>query len=227
MKNEKLADSKSLKYSSQFQKIINFFFFPYRAFFLHPIVSGQRLLSLRDERFAYVAQFVHGRVLDVGCGPYNAFIRDYCSPDSIGVDFFKYPGLEDKNIIKDPAHFPFPDSSFDCVTLIANINHIPEKHLQDELSEISRVIKVGGRIVLTRIGPVVSFLTHEVAHLQSKISDKYYSMDHERGMEEDERLSVPVNEIDTKLGALGFRRIIRHSIKPQWCLNEVLVYEKK
>lgn len=226
MSHENLKNQVSLKYSSLKQKLLNFLLFPYRAVFLHPIDSGKNLLSLRDDRFAHVARFTKGKVLDVGCGPFNAFVRDYCTDDSQGVDFFLYPGLTEANLIKDPASFPFPDHSFDTVTLIANINHIPLKHLDSELGEINRILKPGGRIIITRIGTLISFMTHEVAHLQSKLSSKYYSMDHERGMEEDERLSVSVREIDRRLGKLGLKRTIRHKNILQWCLNEVLVYEK-
>jgi SAM-dependent methyltransferase len=143
----------------------------------------------------------------------------------LGVDVFQYPGLTADQIV-DPLHMPFADGSFDTVTLIANVNHIPQSKIRDEFLEIGRVLKPDGRLVITRIGTLVSFLTHNVVHLQSKLSSKYYDMDHERGLEDDERLSVPLAEINQLAASIGAKLQVRDRIWTQWWLNEVLVYER-
>ncbi|MGH7716539.1 MAG: hypothetical protein ACREML_11150, partial [Vulcanimicrobiaceae bacterium] len=49
---------------------------PIRAIFMGPS-SSYGLTSLRDERMWQVAQVCCGRVLDVGCGPGNRFIKKH------------------------------------------------------------------------------------------------------------------------------------------------------
>ncbi len=215
-----------MAYENFSHRLLNFMAFPYRAFILNPNISSSRFLCLRDERMSYVADYCKGKVLDVGCGPDNVFISQYWKGDGIGVDFFQYPGLNEKQIVSDPTKFPFKDGEFDTVTLIANINHIPQSVFKAEIKELSRILKPSGRIVVTRIGLLTSFLTHNVVRLQSMISKSYYSMDHERGMEEDERLTVSMNEIKDVFGANGLELIQRDKIWTQWFMNEVLVFVK-
>jgi len=43
---------------------------------------------------------------------------------------------------------PFPDSSFDCVTCIEVLEHIPAKTRAQALAEMRRVVRPGGRLVL-------------------------------------------------------------------------------
>ncbi len=200
--------------------------FPYRAFVLNPNISKGGLICLRDERMLNVKKHCKGKVLDVGCGPDNVFVSHYLDQNSIGVDFHLYPGLKEEQIIKDPLNFPFEDKSFDTITLIANINHIPEPIFKDEITELCRMLKADGRIIVTRIGQVTSFLTHNVVHLQSMISKSYYSMDHDRGMEEDERLSVSMKELNSVFASSQMQLSIKDSLWTQWNLNEILVYER-
>lgn len=206
------------------QSVLNFVAFPYRALVLNPNASADPLLCLRDERMIHVRRSVRGRVLDIGCGPENVFVSRYY-PNGLGVDVFQYPGLAPEQIV-DPVRLPFADASFDTVTLIANVNHIPQSKIRDEFREIGRVLKADGRLVITRIGTLVSFLTHNVVHLQSKLSSKYYDMDHERGLEDDERLSVPLAEINQLAASVGATLQARERIWTQWWLNEVLVYDR-
>ena len=43
---------------------------------------------------------------------------------------------------------PFPDASFDCVTCVEVLEHVPEKARPASLAEMRRVLKSGGRLVL-------------------------------------------------------------------------------
>lgn len=208
------------------ESLLNFLSFPYRAFILNPNMSSGRFFCLRDERMFYVSRHCKGRVLDIGCGPGNYFIKNFCSNESVGIDVFKYPGLDDVQIVPDMCQLPFQDCSFDTVTLIANINHIPRSIIKEEFKEISRILKPEGRLIITRIGPVISWMTHTVLKIQSMISDKYYDMDTERGMEHDERLSVPRIEIDHLCRTNELYPLLIEKFWTQWWLNEVLVFKK-
>ncbi len=222
-----LLENKCFPYTDFQHKLINFVLFPVRACFLNPISSGAKLLSLRDERMYYVSRHVKGRNLDIGCGPYDRFTRDYATKGSVGIDFFQYPGLTPEQVVPNPPKLPFKDNEFDSATLIANINHIPRNIFPEEMREVARIVKPGGTVVITRIGLVVSFLTHSIVHLQSHLSKKYYSMDHERGMEEDERLTVPVKEMMKTLEACGLVLSKKESLWTQWGLNEIFVFTNK
>lgn len=212
-------------YSSRLEELLNFALFPYKAFIQNPNESGGRLMCLRDERMARVREHCRGRVLDLGCGPRKVFITHFWDGEGQAVDFFAYEGLEPDDVISG-LPLPFADASFDTVTLIANVNHIPQSIFQREMDEIGRVLKRPGRVVITRIGYLVSLLTHSVVKIQSKISKKYQDMDSDRGMEEDERWTVPVEEIAEALTPRGFRLSRRRRLWTQWWLNEILVFDR-
>lgn len=210
---------------SLLEKWLNFALFPFRAVIQNPNESWGPLLCLRDERMHYVKAACKGKVLDIGCGPGNVFIRKFVGDESVGVDFHAYEGLQPEQVVE-KLPFPFPNALFDTATLIANVNHIPTSIIDQEFAEIARVLKPEGRLVITRIGLLVSFLTHNVVHIQSKISSRYYDMDTDRGMEEDERLTVSHSEINALAEKHGMRFVERRPFWTQWALNEVLIFEK-
>ena len=195
--------------------------FPIRALFMGP--KGHfGLTSMRDERMWQVAQFCEGCVLDVGCGPGNAFIRQFVGTDrGVGIDFFAYDGVE--NIVDDPTHLPFTDESFDTVTLVAVGGHIP-KHLRaQEFVEFARVLKPGGRLVMTEGEPITQLLSHKWQHFYLGLQGKV-DMDHERGMDEDEEFCMPREELLGYLNSGQLRLVSTRRF--QWGLNNVYVAEK-
>lgn len=213
-------------FESGVEKVYNFLLFPYRAFILNPNQSSTRLICLRDERMYYVKQYCKGKTLDLGCGPGNVFVRHFLDGDGTGLDVFKYPGLQDSEVVNDPCNLPFPLEQFDTVTLIANFNHIPTSIVSDELKEIARVTAPNGQVLVTRIGLITSLLTHTVVKIQSLLSKEYYDMDSERGVEHDERYTVSRQEINALAEQAGMKveRII--GFWTQWYLNELLILKK-
>lgn len=103
--------------------------------------------GLHKEMIRYASDFT-GRLLDVGCGqkPYNRLFE---------VD--EYVGLEidtpENRVLKQADHyydgtrFPFPDASFDGVLCNQVLEHVFEPTAF--LSEIHRVLRPGGRLLLT------------------------------------------------------------------------------
>lgn len=78
------------------QKALDTVTFPLRALTLfHRDAIG--LSSLATERFDYVARHVKGFCLDIGCGPGNRFIKEFCGDNGVGIDVFPYDGLAPKN----------------------------------------------------------------------------------------------------------------------------------
>jgi len=89
-----------------------------------------------------------GEVLDVGCGrkPYRALVpaTRYVGLD---VDSPVTRALGAADVYYDGGRFPFPDASFDGVLCSEVLEHVftPEEFL----GEISRVLRPGGRLLLT------------------------------------------------------------------------------
>ncbi len=211
--------SVQLPADSRLRRVLDFAFFPYRGFLLHQD-STALLTSLRDERMREVARHCVGRVLDLGCGPGNLFIRKFY-PNGIGVDVFRYPDLSDEQIIDDPCHLPFADSSFDTVTLIGVGGHIPRAIRKAEFSELARVIKPGGRLVMTEGEPVTQYILHKWIALVDRVFKTSWDLDGQRGMHEEEEYAMATREILELYAHANFEILGIHRF--QWGLNKVFV----
>lgn len=108
---------------------------------------------LANRRVRAVLPHVTGRLLDVGCGS-NRLVRHYA--DGIGVDVYPWPGAD--VIVGDTAKLQWGTESFDTVTIIAALNHIPNR--EAVLNECRRVLRPGGRVVITMLTPGTSRIWH-------------------------------------------------------------------
>lgn len=206
----------------RWQKFKDFVTFPLRAVTLF---EDDRcgLSSLRTERFDYVAREVRGECLDVGCGRHNLFVREFLGGRGRGIDVFAYEGLGPENLVEDITHFPFPDASFDSVTFIANLNHVPASKRDPELAEAFRCLRPGGNIIVTMGNPLAELLVHRVVALYDRLFKTRHDMDGERGMEEEEEYYLTDGEIRERLERAGFRRIRKKYFGTQWGLNALFV----
>lgn len=177
------------------------------------------LTSRRSERFIEVASRVQGRTLDVGCGRHDIFVREFLRGDGIGIDVFAYDGLEAHQIVDDMHDLPFDDASFDTVTLVATINHIPERDRDPELDEMRRVLRPGGNVIVTMGHPAAEWAIHRLVAFYDRVLGTSLDVDEERGMHDDEAYFVPNSEIAARLRRAGFHRITRRRIWTQWGLN--------
>lgn len=204
------------------QKLLDFIAFPIRAFTLFH-KSGFGLTSLADERFDFVASQARGHTLDVGCGRENRFIAHFLRGRGRGIDLFAYDGLTPENLVPDLTNLPFPDASFDTVTFIANINHCPEPDRDRELAESFRVLRPGGRIIVTMGHPLAEIAVHKVVWLYDKLLGTKVDMDTERGMEEDEAYYLTDREILDRLARAGFVGVRKRFFWTQWFLNHMFI----
>jgi len=155
-----------LKTKSAFQHVKDFATAPLRMLLLPDELSHRLgLTSLEDERLLAVRPWITGSLLDVGAGT-NRLVREYGS--GVGVDVYDFGGHA--LLVPDTKHLPFQDGSFDTVTFVASLNHIPER--RDALAESRRVLRDGGRVVITMIDPIVSAIGHRIW---------WYSEDKHRG----------------------------------------------
>ena len=151
-----------------FRGIYDFLGIPFRLVLLPDRMNERlHLTSLEEERIAAVLPEIRGRLLDVGCGN-NRLVATY--GNGVGVDVFDWGG--GATIVESSEELPFEDASFDSASLLACLNHIPQR--ERTVREIRRVLKPGGRLVLTMIDPLIGQIGHKIW---------WYSEDKERGME--------------------------------------------
>lgn len=121
-------------------------------------------------------------VLDVGCGRTAAFLKAIAPQIQQGYEVdFKVAEFQTHNLKAIQVHLgeelPFDAASFDVVTMLAVLEHI--EHEQAILKEIYRVLKPGGKLVLTVPSvwaqPVLEFLSYRL-----KIVDEAEIRDHKR-----------------------------------------------
>lgn len=179
------------------------------AAFPDAVSERLHLTSLRAERFAAVLPRLKGRVLDIGAGD-NTLCRLYrqnatllgADPEdaasSVGVDVVDWNGQS--VIIEDAASLPFPDQSFDTVCFIACINHIVNR--VEALREARRVLRPGGRVIVTMIGRFIGTIGHAIWWYSE---DKHRDVDHEEAMGLDDR------EVKMMLRQAGFEDLATES----------------
>lgn len=73
-------------------------------------------------------------------------------------------------VVEDSTRLPCADASFDTVSFVACLNHIPRR--QAALVEARRVVRTGGVLIITMIDPVPGGIGHAVW---------WYSEDKHRG----------------------------------------------
>jgi ubiquinone/menaquinone biosynthesis C-methylase UbiE len=197
------------------RKIKDFLLVPLRFGLPDQKVEKLGLTSLREERFNVCLELAYGRVLDIGCGN-NEFIKTYRKrhdSKSVGVDVFEWEGCD---LVCDTQNLPFPDNSFDTVTIIASLNHIPDR--EKVLKEAYRVLKPGGQILVTMITPIISYISHAIVRKRFDKDQK------ERGMKKGEVYGFRKKQIFQYLSNTGFQKIKKVSFL--YGLNRVYVGKK-
>ena len=123
--------------------------------------------SFEEERLRAVLPCIRGRLLDVGAGT-NTLVKLYPG-EGEGVDVFDFGG--GARIVEDTSKLPYASESFDTITFVACLNHIPYRDAA--LKEAWRLLRPGGRVVATMINRFLGEIGHKIW---------WYSEDKERGM---------------------------------------------
>jgi SAM-dependent methyltransferase len=184
------------------------------------------LSAIASERFDYVSRYVTGRCLDVGCGRHDRFIKEFLGGQGQGIDVFAYEGLDPEQVVEDLSRFPFEDGSFETVTFIACLNHVPRPLRAAELAEAWRVLSDGGTIIVTMGNPVAEIAVHKVVELQDRWLGTRHDVDSERGMDPDEDLFLTDRTIRGLLREAGFVAVRKKRFWTQWGLNHLFVARK-
>ena len=135
----------------------------------------------------YLPKDRSGTILDIGCGLRAIWLRKIEFSNKIGleIDEGNFINTNGINLIKGDItkKIPLPDESVDCVTMLAVMEHIDEESIPFALEEIHRVLKKGGRFVMTapvhKAEAIISFLakiyllSHEEAEEHKEVYDPH------------------------------------------------------
>jgi 2-polyprenyl-3-methyl-5-hydroxy-6-metoxy-1,4-benzoquinol methylase len=110
---------------------------------------------IQKRRIALIERFVpqNSYILDIGCGyyPQNLVSLEGKIRKGVGIDL-DIPGTSTSNKIsfvkyKIERSLPFPDGEFDCVTILAVLEHL--EFPKEIIKECYRILKPGGKIIVT------------------------------------------------------------------------------
>jgi SAM-dependent methyltransferase len=110
-------------------------------------------IFLMNWRISAVFPLINGYLLDVGCGT-NQLVKRY--GNGVGVDVYPWENVD--LLVDDTSKLPVEDETFDTITVIAALNHIPNR--REVLYEINRVMKKDGLLIITMINPIISRIWH-------------------------------------------------------------------
>ena len=202
-------------YGSYFGYVLNQILLPLKLLVPQPIISKVPILTTNHEIWIGMAlQAVRGRVLDIGCGE-NYLMRRYREAGGWGIGIDVYPWAHVDQVVEDTAKLPFADATFDTITFVACLNHIPNR--AEVLVEARRLLAPRGRILVTNLTPGLSRVWHGWA---------YWDADqHQRGMKEGEVFGFKEPELIKLTGRAGFYLIERQPFS--WGLNCLYIFQAK
>jgi len=174
-----------------------------------------RFIQLRRIRKAMRYIPDGARVLDVGSFDGRLF-RELGPRLGSGVGIDPNPAREGEfgNVVLRSGYFPDVeiDGPFDAITMLAVIEHIPRERQGDVAEACARLLRPGGRLIITVPSPAVDTILHWLARFRLvrgiEIHQHY-------GLEPDDvarGFSVPLNLLVQKRFQLG--------------LNNLLVFER-
>lgn len=151
---------------------------------MKPVITAERVSRDASDNYVFqrsllayeeAAKRIAGRVLEIGTG--SGYGIEVVAPHAdhfITLDKHRTEGLQlpsnsEFREAKVPP-LPFPDASFDCVITFQVIEHI--KHDDLFVREISRVLKPGGRLIVTTPNRTMS-LTRNPWHIREYDLDQF------------------------------------------------------
>ncbi len=183
---------------------------------MEPVLRKLRISRVLSE----IKKVPECTLLDVGCGfnyKFLSTIEPYIAHGT-GIDF-KVPEATTEKIkticaVLDES-LPFGDNSFDVVTMLAVLEHLDRPN--DICLEIARVLKPGGRLILTVPGkkakPVLEFLAYKLGIVNKKEI-------------EDHKMYYDLPELQALIKSVGQFTIVKH-VHFQLGMNNFCVMEKE
>lgn len=175
---------------------------------------------LRNWRVKVSSPFVrpHDKVLDIGCfdGYLLESLKTKPIKKSIGLDPLLKEQIEHDNYTLIPDYFPKgvgASKDFDCITMLAVLEHIPQQQQQLFSAQFYEVLNTSGRIIITVPSPFVDYIL--VVFTKLRLID---------GMSLEEHYGFDVKEVFSLFDKEKFK-LIKHK-KFQLGLNNLFVFEK-
>lgn len=113
----------------------------------------------------------NGRILDIGCGSYPKFLIDTRFAERFGIDQGSPADVENHGVqlrqhnLNTEHRLPFDDAFFDIVTMLAVLEHLDRPIVARLLPEVHRVLRYGGRLVMTTPSPWTDNLLKVMAQI--------------------------------------------------------------
>jgi len=112
-----------------------------------------------------------GRILDIGCGSYPYFLSHTYFKEKFALDRLdtleSLPEIHWFNLDINKANYlPYEDNYFSVVSLLAVLEHLDPNKLVVNFREIYRILKPGGRVILTTPAAWSDRLLHWMADLR-------------------------------------------------------------
>ncbi len=170
------------------------------------------LTPIDDERVIQALKHVRGRLLDVGCGA-NNLVRSY--GNGTGVDVVPWSGSD--MVIEDAGKLPFKNESYDTVSFLACLNHIPNRDAA--LKEAFRVLGPNGQVLITMITPRIGQFVHWLRKPHDPDERERY-INHS-----DELMGMAPGNVRQLLQEAGFKNIRRKRFV--YGLNNLFVADKQ
>lgn len=165
---------------------------------------------LENTRIKKVLPHVNGKLLDIGCGN-NMLTKAY--GNGIGVDVYDWGNVD--LIVEDTASLDFNDKTFNTITIIAALNHIPNR--QEVLKECYRLLDENGLLIITMIPPLISTIWHFLR--------KPWDIDQsERGMKDGEVYGMSKKDIITLMSHNNFKLVKCQSFMLK--INTLFIFQK-
>jgi ubiquinone/menaquinone biosynthesis C-methylase UbiE len=170
-------------------------------------ILGEKLLNSRINN---VLPHIRGRLLDIGCGT-NTLVKKY--GNGLGIDVYDFGGAD--IIVDDSSKLTFNDGDFDTVTIIAALNHIPNRI--EVLLEVNRILKNNGLLIITMIPPGISKIWHFIRFPWDRDQ-------HEREMKEGEVYGLSKKYLKNLVEKNGF--ILKKTTSFMLGVNTLYIFEK-
>ena len=177
---------------------------------------GDRFLQYWRMRTAAPWILMRSRVLDIGChnGEFLHFLGDRIV-DSVGIDPLATEAKTDSYVLHKGAFHPptrFTSGSFDAIVLLATLEHM--KETRKIAMECARIIRPGGRVVITVPSPLVDNIINIL--IDFRVLD---------GMSLDEHHGLQPSHIPDAFRNASFSLVVRRRF--QLGLNNLFVFEKQ
>lgn len=121
-------------------------------------------------------------ILDIGCGPAIMFSLLPDSAFCVGIDIskdqikFAKKSTNRYFVVGNSKNLPFTDNTFDYITLIEVLEHLDKDKTVEILSEINRLLKKDGSLIITT--PNYHSLWPIIERIWSKINPVDYTKEH-------------------------------------------------